>query len=93
MAIINFRNSGLEDFFYEGNLSGIDPNHEDNLGTILDRLDAAQSLRDMNIPKFKLHKLKGKLKDFFAVDVNKNWRVIFRFENGKVYDVDYVDYH
>jgi len=25
--------------------------------------------------------------------VRANWRIVFRFEGGKVFDVDFVDYH
>ena len=47
----------------------------------------------MNFPGAFLHKLKGKLKGFWAVRVSGNWRVIFRFDSGDMFDVDYVDYH
>ena len=30
---------------------------------------------------------------FWSVTINGNWRVVFRFENGDVTDVDYLDYH
>ncbi len=29
----------------------------------------------------------------WAVDVSGNWRVIFKFEDGDAYGVDYKDYH
>ena len=41
----------------------------------------------------RLHPLSGNLKGFYAVNVSGNWRIIFRFEDGNVHDVDYVDYH
>jgi toxin HigB-1 len=47
----------------------------------------------MNLPGFRLHRLKGDLKDFWSVTVRANWRVIFRFEQGDAYDVDLIDYH
>jgi len=47
----------------------------------------------MDLPGFKLHQLKGKLRGFWAVTVRANWRVIFRFEDRNALDVDYVDYH
>jgi proteic killer suppression protein len=50
-------------------------------------------ISDMNYPGSDLHPLKGNLKNFFSVSVSGNWRVIFRFENGEVFDVDYLDYH
>jgi proteic killer suppression protein len=40
-----------------------------------------------------LHPLKGNLKDFWSVTVRANWRIIFRFEDGDVFDVDLLDYH
>jgi proteic killer suppression protein len=47
----------------------------------------------MDLPGFRLHQLKGELKAYWAVTVRANWRVIFRFEHGHAYDVDYVDSH
>jgi proteic killer suppression protein len=47
----------------------------------------------MNRPSFRLHRLKGSLQGFWAVTVRANWRIVFRFEDGKIYDVDLVDYH
>lgn len=47
----------------------------------------------MDLPGFGLHRLKGDLKEFWSVTVRANWRIIFRFENGGVYDVDLTDYH
>ena len=40
-----------------------------------------------------LHKLKGELADFWAINVNGPWRIIFRFADGHAYDVQIVDYH
>ena len=37
--------------------------------------------------------LKGELQGCWAITVRANWRVIFRFIDGDVLDVDYVDYH
>ena len=47
----------------------------------------------MNLPGFRLHELKGRLKGHYAVSVSANWRVTFRFQDGSAIDVDYVDYH
>jgi len=37
--------------------------------------------------------IKGELKGFFSVTVRANWRIIFRFEGGEAFDLDFVDYH
>ena len=47
----------------------------------------------MDLPGFRLHRLKGDLRSHYAVSVSGNWRVTFRFENGHAVDVDYSDYH
>ena len=60
---------------------------------ILSALHAAQEIEAMDIPTFRLHPLKGKLQGFFSVTVRANWRIIFRFEGGEAFDIDFVDYH
>ena len=60
---------------------------------ILTKLNIMNIIADMNYPGSGLHTLKGHLKRFFSVSVSGNWRIIFRFEDGEVFDVDYLDYH
>jgi proteic killer suppression protein len=91
--IKNFRHKGLESFYLKGSKVGIQPKHAKRLRLILARLGAAYEPRDMNLPGLRLHKLTGRLKDFWAVDVSGNWRVVFKFEIKDVIDVDYLDYH
>lgn len=33
------------------------------------------------------------LADHWSLTVNGNWRVIFKFEDGNAYVVNYLDYH
>ena len=33
------------------------------------------------------------MREFWSVSVSRNWRVIFRLEQGDIYDIDFVDYH
>ena len=47
----------------------------------------------MNFPGNDFHKLKGDYRDFFAVSVNGNWRLIFTFDGTDAVLVDYRDYH
>ena len=60
---------------------------------ILARLNASAGPNDMDLPGFRLHRLKGDLASFWAVTVRANWRIVFRFEDGHALDVDYLDYH
>jgi proteic killer suppression protein len=91
--IKSFKHKGLEDFFYTGSRRGIIPEHADRLGKILDRLDSANEIKDMNYPGSFLHQLKGDKKDFFVVKVSGSWCVFFQFSGGDAYIVDYDDYH
>jgi toxin HigB-1 len=65
----------------------------DKVERILFRLDNALVIEDMDLPGFRLHRLTGDLKGFWSVSVSGNWRIIFRFENGKAFDVEMTDYH
>ena len=47
----------------------------------------------MALPNWHLHPLKRKLAGHWAVWVDQNWRLTFRFEDGDVVLVDYQDYH
>ena len=58
-----------------------------------DARDEAQRIEDINIHDFRLHPLRGNYRDFWSVTVRANWRIIFRFEGGKVFDVELIDYH
>ena len=91
--IKSFAHKGLERFFYSGSTQGVQYKHKQNLTLILDRLDAAIEIRDMNFPGSGFHPLKGEYKGFYSVKVSGNWRVIFEFESGNAYLVDYLDYH
>jgi len=91
--IISFAQKGLEKFFRAGNISGIQAIHAKRLRLILTLLDAAVVVEDMNAPGLSLHRLKGSRKDIWAVTVQANWRVTFRFEGGNAEIVSYEDYH
>jgi proteic killer suppression protein len=91
--IREFKHKGLESFFHSGNARGIRPEHADKVARILDRLDASTGPMDMNLPGFKLHRLKGKEKEIYSVWVNGNWRITFKFVKEDAYVVDYRDYH
>lgn len=91
--IKSFKHKGLRRYFYNDIWSGINANHAPKIGRILDRLDASVNPQDMNLPNYRLHELKGKEKGTWAVWVNGNWRITFRFDGTDVTDVDYCDYH
>ena len=89
--IRSFRHKGLQ-ALYEGKRSAkVDRNHVAKLERLLSALDEATAAREMDIPGFRLHRLKGKKKGHSSVWVSGNWRMTFRFEGVDAVDVDYVD--
>lgn len=60
----------------------------------LAQLDLAESAEDMATPPGnKLHKLGGGREGQWAVSINDQYRLCFRFEDGHAYDVEATDYH
>ena len=91
--IKSFRHKGLEKFFLDGIKKGIQAKHSIKLELILDTLNAAHEIEDMNFPGSGIHLLEPKKEKVWAVKVSGNWRITFRFEDGDAYDVQYTDYH
>ncbi|NET56959.1 MAG: type II toxin-antitoxin system mRNA interferase toxin, RelE/StbE family [Symploca sp. SIO2E6] len=91
--IESIKHRGLKRFHERGNLSGLDVRMLPRIEEILAVLEAAETLEEANIPGFRLHSLSGNWRGFWSVRVTGNWRIIFRFEDGKAMDIDLVDYH
>lgn len=91
--IKSFRHKGLRKFHETGSTSGIQASHGKRLRMQLAALDTAQAVEDMDIPGFRLHPLKGKLRGRWSITVNGNWRLTFEFQDGNAYVLDYEDYH
>ena len=91
--IESFRHKGLRRFFESGDTRGINGEHAKRMAFILPLIDEAVSIETINVAGLRLHPLTGELKGFWSVTLRANWRIIFRFEDGVVFDVDLVDYH
>ena len=65
--IKSFKHKGLENFFYDGTKKGIQPKHSTKLEEILDLLEAANEVEDMNFPGSNLHPLRGNRQDEMSV--------------------------
>ncbi len=91
--IKNFKHKGLKNFYETGSKKGIQPDHAKKLSHILDMLDTADLIEDLNAPSFKLHQLTGNEKGIWSIWVNGNYRVTFSLENGEADIIDYRDYH
>ncbi len=91
--IRSFAHKGLERFFVKDDRRSLDAKQLPRIERILDALDRAATVAELDIPGFKLHKLTGNRKDTWSMKVTGNWRVTFRIEKGDAYDVNLEDYH
>lgn len=57
-------------------------------------LNNSQNISDLRIPPSnRLEKLTGKLKEFYSIRINKQWRIIFIWEKENSSEVEIIDYH
>ncbi len=91
--IKSIRSKALRLFYEKDDASKLPASQRRKIGLILGLLDAATTPSDMDFPGSGLHKLSGDLKEYWAVKVSGNYRIIFRFTDEGVMDVDYLDYH
>jgi toxin HigB-1 len=91
--IKSFKHRGLKRLYERGDRTGIRIDLLDTVERILTVLDTAATPKALDIPRYRLHPLKGDLKGFWAVTVRANWRIIFRFEGTDAFDVELIDYH
>ena len=91
--IEGFRHKGLQRLYKEDDRRKLPADMVDRIRRILAALDAAATIEALNQPTLRLHMLKGDLKGFWSITIRANWRIIFRLEDGNVFDVDFIDYH
>jgi proteic killer suppression protein len=91
--IISFKHKGLETFFHTGSGAGIQAIHRKRLREVLTVLNVATGPEDLQRPSWRTHRLQGDRKGFYAIWVQANWRLTFRFIDTDVELLDYLDYH
>jgi proteic killer suppression protein len=65
-----------------------------NVRRTLDQIDAVTSLQDLKVPPGnRLHALGGNLRGWYAVRVNDQYRIVFRFVGADAFDLRCTDYH
>ncbi len=57
-------------------------------------INSSINLNDLRIPPAnRLEKLSGKLKSFYSIRINDQWRIIFKWDSGNAFEVEILDYH
>ena len=91
--IKSLKHRGLKRLYEKGDKSGIRADQLETVNRILTLLDAATTPQGLDLPRYRLHPLKGEMNGYWAVTVSANWRIIFKFEDGNAVDVELIDYH
>ena len=66
----------------------------DKLQRMLTALHFAHTIDAIDLVQgWRLHPLKGDLRGYWSLSVTRNHRLVFRFVDGDIHDLDLVDYH
>ena len=91
--IKSFRSKALAELWSTGRSSKVSASLLKRLLIRLERLDAAKSPTELNLPGFNFHPLKGFDPVRYTVHINGPWCVTFEFHAGDVYRLDLEQYH
>lgn len=57
-------------------------------------LNNSQDIQDLKIPPSnRLEKLGGNLNEYYSIRINKQWRIMFIWQNGNAFETEIIDYH
>lgn len=94
--IISFRDDWLRDFFVvDAHAKKIPSDIESRLFRKLQMIDDSMTDQDLRVPPSNhFEKLRGNLDGFCSIRINKQWRLVFRWDGakGEARDV-YLDDH
>jgi proteic killer suppression protein len=93
--IQGFKHKGLRLLWEQNNNSKLPAELISRIERMLAVIDSVQKVPDDfgAYQNWGIHKLSGDLADYWSVKVNKNYRIIFKFDGQHAYDLDYIDYH
>ncbi len=90
----SFGNRQLEQFWTEDRRRGIPTGIEAALRRKLAMIAAASVLDELRVPPANhLEALRGDRRGQHSIRVNRQWRLVFRWQDGAAYDIELVDYH
>ena len=91
--IRSFSDKALKALWERGRSKGIDPKSRARIIEFLGALDAATKPDDMALPGYSFHELVGDRNGQFAVEIRRNFRLVFEWEDGNAVRVRQEDYH
>jgi proteic killer suppression protein len=92
--IKTFADKHTHDLFIAGKSKKFQPDILKRAIRRLEYINWATCLDDLKVPPSNhLHALKGSRDGQYAISVNDQWRICFRFIDADAYDVEITDYH
>lgn len=91
--IQSIKHKGLKRLWERNDESRLPAQQVRKIRRMLNLLDDAEYIEEVNIPGYRLHELHGDLQGHHSLRVTGNYRITFRMEDKNVFDVDYTDYH
>ena len=92
--VISFGNNETEEIWLGNRVKKL-PTDIQHIGRRkLRMLNNSVDIADLRIPPAnRLEKLSGKLKGFYSIRINDQWRIIFKWNTGNAFEVQIIDYH
>jgi proteic killer suppression protein len=92
--IKSFADRRTQDLFVTGKAKRFPPDVAKRASRKLEYVNLATGLDDLRVPPGnRLHALKGDRNGQYAISINDQWRICFRFVDGDAFDVEVCDYH
>lgn len=92
--IKSFADKQTKALFCKGEAKKLPADVARRAGRKLEYVNLAEQLDDLKVPPGnRLHALAGNRQGQYAISVNDQWRICFRFEDGDAYEVEVCDYH
>jgi proteic killer suppression protein len=92
--IKTFADKHTEELFIAGKSKKFQPDILKRALRRLEYIDLATCLDDLKaLPSNNLHPLKDDRAGQYAISINDQWRICFKFINGDAYNVEITDYH
>jgi len=91
--IAGIKHKGIRLYYEEGNGTKLPAEQLSKIRRVLGMLEAVNSEKDIKALGSGIHMLKGEFAGYWSIHITGNYRIIFRFEDRDIYDIDYLDYH
>lgn len=92
--ILSFGSKDTEKTWKGERVKGLSGNIQEIGRRKLRMINNSQNIADLQTPPSnRLEKLKGGLKNYYSIQINDQWRIIFKWIKGNAFDIEIIDYH